>query len=360
MRHAVAVWSLLATTTFAQVFAQTHFTKPWSGTPYLAMNVYVPSASCDGMAVGDGDEIGVFDGPLCVGASSLSGPILAGVPLSIVISMDDPLTPAPDGFITGHMLSWRIWKRTEGYEYQDSSIGRTFALGDGTFSPQGTAMASLTGSGIPFLLSDFRASLQNQNSVVLSWTTLSERRNQGFQLQRSGDSTGGFVSIPGGFVPGHGTTSQPYSYTFTAGPTPTGVWYYRLEQLDSSGISHFTHPVRVTIVADVPGTALPPQCALFQNYPNPFNPTTVIRCQWPVTSVVKLAVFDLLGREIALLADGVYPAGQHTFTFSSHGLAGGMYMYRLLARPHTGGEDPPFSAGEARTFADTRMMVFIQ
>ena len=65
------------------------------------------------------------------------------------------------------------------------------------------------------------------------------------------------------------------------------------------------------------------------NYPNPFNPTTLISGQWPVGSVVRLVVYDLLGREMAVLADGWYPAGRHTFTFDGSGLSSGIYLCRL-------------------------------
>ncbi len=75
----------------------------------------------------------------------------------------------------------------------------------------------------------------------------------------------------------------------------------------------------------------PTQFALEENYPNPFNPETVIRGQWTGDSRVKLAVYDMLGREVEVLADGRYPAGQYTFTFNARGRASGVYHYRLIA-----------------------------
>ena len=68
---------------------------------------------------------------------------------------------------------------------------------------------------------------------------------------------------------------------------------------------------------------------LSRNYPNPFNPATVIRGQWPVTSVVRLSVYDLLGREVAVLANGRFPAGSYSFTFDGSNLSSGVYFYRL-------------------------------
>jgi hypothetical protein len=70
---------------------------------------------------------------------------------------------------------------------------------------------------------------------------------------------------------------------------------------------------------------------LEQNYPNPFNPTTMISAQWTAASEVRLVVYDVLGRTVATLADGRYPAGKHTFTFDGNGLGSGVYFCRLSA-----------------------------
>jgi hypothetical protein len=81
-----------------------------------------------------------------------------------------------------------------------------------------------------------------------------------------------------------------------------------------------------------PGSpVVPERFALEQNYPNPFNPTTVVSGQWPVASRVKLVVYDLLGRQVAVLADGQYPAGQFEFKFDGSRLASGVYFCRLTA-----------------------------
>ena len=68
-----------------------------------------------------------------------------------------------------------------------------------------------------------------------------------------------------------------------------------------------------------------------QNYPNPFNPTTVISYQLSEKSNVYLRVYDMLGREIKTLVDGVQQAGMHTITFDGSRLSSGVYFYRLTA-----------------------------
>jgi hypothetical protein len=68
---------------------------------------------------------------------------------------------------------------------------------------------------------------------------------------------------------------------------------------------------------------------LSQNYPNPFNPTTNITYSLKQTGDVRLSIFDILGREVAVLVDGVQNAGQHTITFTGTDLSTGIYLYRL-------------------------------
>ncbi len=74
---------------------------------------------------------------------------------------------------------------------------------------------------------------------------------------------------------------------------------------------------------------LPNEIMLHQNYPNPFNPTTVIGFQLPESGVVKLDVFDMLGRKIATLVDGKMAPGIHEVTFDATNFSSGVYLYRL-------------------------------
>lgn len=80
-----------------------------------------------------------------------------------------------------------------------------------------------------------------------------------------------------------------------------------------------------------PGPALPERFALHQNYPNPFNPGTTIRFDVPTAGHVSVRVFDVLGREAAVLADGFEPPGEKLVTWDAAGAAGGVYFVRLTA-----------------------------
>ncbi len=74
---------------------------------------------------------------------------------------------------------------------------------------------------------------------------------------------------------------------------------------------------------------LPASCLLHQNYPNPFNPTTTIEYGIPSAGIVRLKVFDLLGRELAVLQDGYKHAGVYSVSFDGTRLPSGIYVYQL-------------------------------
>jgi len=76
-------------------------------------------------------------------------------------------------------------------------------------------------------------------------------------------------------------------------------------------------------------TYVPGEYYLANNYPNPFNPTTTIQYTTPVDGYVKLTIYNVLGEQIAQLANEVQPAGEHLITFDARNLASGMYFYRL-------------------------------
>lgn len=79
--------------------------------------------------------------------------------------------------------------------------------------------------------------------------------------------------------------------------------------------------------------APPTTFELFQNFPNPFNPSTTIAYQLPGESNVSIKVFDLLGREVAILANGQQRAGHHDVSWDASRQSSGMYVYELVAEP---------------------------
>jgi len=93
---------------------------------------------------------------------------------------------------------------------------------------------------------------------------------------------------------------------------------------------------------------------LEQNYPNPFNPITAIKFQLADIARVELTIFDILGREVARLVDGIRPAGSHQIMWSGTDhdgirVSSGVYIYRLKV-----------NVGESKIFEEHRKMILLR
>jgi hypothetical protein len=200
----------------------------------------------------------------------------------------------------------------------------------GFSTPYATGQA-ISWSGLPIQLSYLTGTvLPNAGGVDLRWGTLSETNNYGFIVQRRRDAEERFKDVPGSFRAGHGTTIIPQSYEYCDSAVTTGRWHYRLAQIDLDGSAHYTDPVIVDLLTTVPAVR-PAGFELLQNYPNPFNPTTVVSFQLPAVSNVRLAVYDLVGREVAVLVNEQRAPGSYEVTFDGTILSSGVYVYRLEA-----------------------------
>ena len=85
----------------------------------------------------------------------------------------------------------------------------------------------------------------------------------------------------------------------------------------------------MSITTSVENGELPSGVSLGQNYPNPFNPSTTVTYTLDRPSPTELSVYDLTGRIVSTLVDGVQPAGNHEVRFSAADLPTGTYVYRL-------------------------------
>jgi S-formylglutathione hydrolase FrmB len=88
---------------------------------------------------------------------------------------------------------------------------------------------------------------------------------------------------------------------------------------------------RSTIASVDPLVQHPVEFRLEQNYPNPFNPITIINIFMPAEEYLSLKVYDLLGKEVDILAEGKLPAGIHRFSFDGSSLSNGVYFCRMEA-----------------------------
>jgi subtilisin-like proprotein convertase family protein len=148
-----------------------------------------------------------------------------------------------------------------------------------------------------------------------------------------------------------GPTVRPYSPlrgAFT-GKDAQGYWVITINDAapgDTGRLYAWGIQINNQILVGIPPNpeSLPGRFRLDQNYPNPFNPGTTIRYALPEATPVRLEVYDLLGRRIAVIVDGRQVAGEHEVNFDASGYASGVYVYRLKAGP----------------FVSTKRMTFIR
>jgi hypothetical protein len=79
------------------------------------------------------------------------------------------------------------------------------------------------------------------------------------------------------------------------------------------------------------GSEVPREFSLSQNYPNPFNPVTNIEFKVRETGLIKMTVFDIMGREISVLVNEIMRAGTYKVDFDAGKLSSGIYFYRINA-----------------------------
>ncbi len=152
--------------------------------------------------------------------------------------------------------------------------------------------------------------------------TASETANAGFVVERAAGPAGAFADL--GFVPGAGTTDAPRTYAFTdAALPPSLALRYRLRQLDTGGTA------TPSPVVEVAPQAAP--LALAAPYPHPLTPgrAAALRYTLPTAGNATVAVYDVLGRRVQVLATGRHAAGAHTLRLDAAGLASGAYLVRL-------------------------------
>jgi hypothetical protein len=93
-----------------------------------------------------------------------------------------------------------------------------------------------------------------------------------------------------------------------------------------------------SVATDVEQNAnvIPAEFGLAQNYPNPFNPSTAISYDVAKSAHVSIRVYDLLGRMVAQLVDGVQAPSRYTVNWNAAGLSSGTYLYRIDAQNQDG------------------------
>jgi hypothetical protein len=172
---------------------------------------------------------------------------------------------------------------------------------------------------LPVELTSFTSKYLN-DKIQLNWVTKTEVNNYGFNVERR-INEGEWDRI--GFVEGHGNSNSPKEYSYSDKDLFAGGsnFQYRLKQIDTDGSFEYSDVVEVEVI--------PTKFELSQNYPNPFNPSTTIQFSLPQATQIKISLYNMIGEQVATLAEGMYETGNHKVTFNASNLPSGAYIYRI-------------------------------
>jgi hypothetical protein len=106
------------------------------------------------------------------------------------------------------------------------------------------------------------------------------------------------------------------------------IAYYRVKQINLDKTEVFSEIVKV-------GQGIVEDVILKQNYPNPFNPKTQIEFELVQDSEVEVIVYNLAGKEVALLKKGFLSKGNYKFEFDGSELPTGIYLYQVVTNEST-------------------------
>ena len=346
----------------------------------IGANTAVDVIASDGVNVvrfDNGAELPAGVGGRMTNRIAVCGPPPSAFLLELDVAFDDgqpwqfgPALPAADqidfesialhelghGHLLGHII---LPGAVLDFDISNGETARVLSAGNdiagGNFVKARGLVANACGPGpmtagacvpVPIQLASISASLVRANDVEVSWHTVSETNNYGFEVERkrihnrfppradAPAAQSGLMQWTNiAFVQGHGTTLEPQFYSYTDRSVPFGKYYYRIKQIDLDGKWEiFPNPDKS---GSEPGMEVtvgvgPDNFILAQNYPNPFNPNTVIEFVVPQSGFATLKVYNVLGQQVKSLFEGNAEAGRiHGANFEASNLPSGIYFYTL-------------------------------
>lgn len=173
---------------------------------------------------------------------------------------------------------------------------------------------------LPVELMSFSAS-RLLPGVLLQWETATESDNYGFEIERKNSKDRHPLWQKVGFVNGHGTTNTHHRYVFHDKTGEPGPVEYRLKQIDRDGSYEYSSSINFLERNNSPDST-----NSIEIFPNPFNAMATIIARFVGTGSVRIALFDVTGKEIKTIYSGE-AAGANSIKvkFDAHSLASGIY-----------------------------------
>jgi hypothetical protein len=190
-------------------------------------------------------------------------------------------------------------------------------------------------NSLPVTLTSFDASLERR-AVLIKWQTESELENLGYILYRREKGDVNWFEITSyqtnNLLMGQGSTSEATVYQFRDTSVREGLIYeYQLADVSYAGEIDYHNIIEI----EIEKLNKPETYILGDAYPNPFNPKTIINYELPITNVVELKIYNLLGQKVVTLVSETQNAGYHQVEWDASGFPSGVYFYRIKAGTYT-------------------------
>ncbi|MHC1736431.1 MAG: T9SS type A sorting domain-containing protein [Ignavibacteriaceae bacterium] len=165
----------------------------------------------------------------------------------------------------------------------------------------------------------------NGNFVDLRWGTATEVSNYGFDVHRT-QNFQDWETL--GFVEGNGNSNSPKHYSFLDSTvSPSGVYYYRLKQIDTDGQFAYSDTIAVNFATAV-NEPLSDEFNynIYGVYPNPMNPSCIVNFSLPFPNIVKIELYTLLGEKISTLTESQFGEGDNSLSLNLSDYTSGIYL----------------------------------
>ncbi len=208
-----------------------------------------------------------------------------------------------------------------------------------TPTPTVTTPATITATGgtlatqcfvqFPLPPSNLTATTVSSSRINLNWIDNSSNET-GFKIERSTNAGTNWILKDS-------TVQNIITYADT-GLTANTIYHYRIYAYFSAGNSPYSNTAfATTLMTGIHqlGNEIPREFSLSQNFPNPFNPVTKIKFTLPKSSITKITIYDISGREVTTLAAEQLNAGYYETEFDGNKFSSGVYYYKLSAGDYT-------------------------
>ncbi|MCB2212337.1 T9SS type A sorting domain-containing protein [bacterium] len=333
-----------------------HFTPvDPTGLPYA---IAIEYGKIGNTALKTGDEVAAFDGDLCVGAAIVDGRVTPETALGFTAWEEDS-NQGLVGFADGNPIEIRIWRQGQGEFVATANWAAGGNFGDGF----GSVASTITGGNpLPVVVDiypngdpviPFGGGYFFYHVMLQNLSQITGQVNVTIQYEIPGGQT--YTAAAANITLNGGQTINVNREQYVSQNFPTGDFWYvitvrygqltlcsdvmtaeKLGSVVDGATPEFVYDEAVAEIADMGATVnLPDEFGLGNAYPNPFNPTTTLSLALPAAGQVKVAVFNTLGRQVAVLNNSVLDAGNHSMVFDGSRLASGVYFIQATAGAET-------------------------